>query len=41
MMNFSLTDIEFEALAEKYKTEAPENMFNYFNFCHTINSAFT
>jgi hypothetical protein len=28
-------------LSQKYKTEAPENMFNYFSFCNTINSAFT
>jgi hypothetical protein len=41
MMNFSLTEAEFDALAGKYKTEAPENLFNYFGFCHTINSAFT
>ena len=41
MLNFKLTDMEFDALAEKYKTDAPENMFNYFSFCHTINLAFT
>lgn len=41
MMNFSLTEGEFEALAEKYKTSSPENMFDYFSFCSTINSAFT
>ena len=41
MLNFQLTEGEFNALAEKYKTEAPELMFNYFNFCNTINLAFT
>jgi hypothetical protein len=35
-----LTEAEFDALAEKYRTEG-DNMFNYFNFCNTINSAFT
>ena len=38
MLNFSLTDAEFEALSEKYKADA---MFNYFDFCHSINAAFT
>ncbi len=41
MLNFQLTEAEFDALADKYKTDAPEKMFNYFSFCHTINSAFT
>lgn len=40
-MNFQLTESEFEALASKYRTESPESMFNYFNFCNTINQAFT
>jgi hypothetical protein len=41
MLNFQMTENEFDALAEKYKTEAPELMFNYFNFCNSINQAFT
>ena len=35
-----MTEGEFDALAEKYRTES-DNMFNYFNFCSTINAAFT
>jgi hypothetical protein len=41
MLNFQLTDAEFEALALKYKTNDPEGLFDYFGFCSTINSAFT
>ena len=41
MLNFSLTEVEFDALADKYRTNDPDNLFNYFAFCHTINSAFT
>lgn len=41
MMNFQLTDQEFDSLAQKYKTNDPDNLFNYFDFCHTINTAFT
>jgi hypothetical protein len=41
MMNFSLTEEEFNSLAAKYRTSDPEGTFNYFEFCHTINSAFT
>jgi len=40
-MNFSLTDDEFEALADKYRTNDPEVFFNYVDFCHSINKAFT
>lgn len=39
MMNYNLTEEEFDSLAEKYRT--PDNMFNYFDFCDTINNAFT
>lgn len=39
MLNFNLTDAEFDALVVKYQTA--DSMFNYFDFCHTINSAFT
>ena len=39
MLNFNLTDEEFNALAEKYKTS--DNFFNHFEFCDTINQAFT
>lgn len=41
MMNFNLTEAEFDSLSEKYKTNDPDNLFNYNQFCHTINSAFT
>ncbi len=41
MLNFQLTDLEFDSIAQKYKTNDPDNLFNYFDFCHTINSAFT
>jgi len=41
MLNFNLTDAEFNALALKYKTSDPDSQFNYFDFCHSINSAFT
>lgn len=41
MLNFQLTDLEFDSLAGKYKTNDPDNLFNYFDFCQTINSAFT
>jgi len=40
-MNFALTDDEFEALADKYKTNDPEVFFNYVDFVHSINKAFT
>jgi hypothetical protein len=40
-MNFSLTEEEFDSIAAKYRTSDPEGTFNYFDFCHTINSAFT
>jgi hypothetical protein len=41
MLNFQLTEAEFDALADKYRTADPDNLFNYFRFCDTINSAFT
>ena len=37
MLNFNLTDTEFDSLAFKYKTNDPDNLFNYFDFCHNIN----
>ena len=40
-MNFTLTDDEFESLADKYKTNDPEVFFNYVAFCNNINLAFT
>lgn len=39
MLNFALTDAEFESLAEKYRAEA--GTFNHAQFTHTINAAFT
>ena len=39
MLNFHLTEDEFEALAEKYKSS--DLMFTYTGFCSLINSAFT
>lgn len=41
MLNFSLTESEFDSLAYKYKTNDPDNLFNYFEFIANINSAFT
>ena len=41
MLNFNLTKEEFNSLAEKYKTNDPEYMFNYKAFCASINAAFT
>ena len=41
MMNFSLTELEFDTLAERYRTDDPDNKFNYFAFCDSINSIFT
>lgn len=41
MLNFSLTDVEFDSLSLKYKTNDPDNLFNYFEFIANINSAFT
>ena len=41
MLNFSLTDVEFDSLALRYKTNDPDNLFHYFDFCANINSAFT
>lgn len=39
MLNFYLTEDEFEALAGKYRSS--DNMFSYNDFCSTINLAFT
>ena len=39
MLNFNMSEEEFDSLEEKYKTE--DNMINYFAFCDTINQAFT
>lgn len=41
MLNFNLTEEEFESLAARYKTSDPEGTFNYFEFCNSINKAFT
>ena len=38
MLNFNLTEDEFESLAKKYNADG---MFNYYDFTHVINSAFT
>lgn len=39
MMNYYLTEEEFQALADKYKSS--DDMFLYSEFCKLINSAFT
>lgn len=41
MLNFNLTAEEFMTLACKYKTDDPEFMINYKDFCASINKAFT
>jgi hypothetical protein len=41
MLNFKLTQEEFDSLANKYKTDDPQFRFNYKDFCANINSAFT
>lgn len=41
MMKFNLTEEEFESLANRYRTDDPEGMFNYSAFCHNINLVFT
>ena len=42
MLNFNLTQEEFDFLAAKYKTEHDaEYMFDYYTFCANINKAFT
>lgn len=41
MMNFNLTEDEFEAISDKYKTHERYPMFNYADFCALINLAFT
>ncbi len=41
MMNFNLTEEEFNSLADRYRTQDPEGTFNYFAFCGSVNAAFT
>ena len=41
MLNFNLTEAEFTSLAKKYQTSDPDSQFNYFQFCASINAAFT
>lgn len=36
---FDLTEEEYQALIEKYRTD--DNMFHYADFCNNVNSAFT
>jgi Ca2+-binding EF-hand superfamily protein len=40
-LNFTLTEDEFEALANKYMTNDPERFFRYTDFVANINGAFT
>jgi hypothetical protein len=40
-LNLDLTDFEYDSLFLRYKTDDPEDMFNYAAFCANINSAFT
>lgn len=40
-LNFTLTNDEFEALADKYVTNDPERFFRYTDFVASINKAFT
>jgi Ca2+-binding EF-hand superfamily protein len=41
MLNFNLTEEEFNSLADRYRTQDPEGTFNYFAFCGSVNQAFT
>ena len=41
MLNFNLSREEFDALAERYKTNDPEQMFCYKDVVANIISAFT
>ena len=41
MLNFNLTQGEFDSLSLKYKTPDPEFMFDYVQFCANVNQAFT
>jgi Ca2+-binding EF-hand superfamily protein len=41
MLNFHLTFQELDSLAQRYKTNDPEYMLDYVQFCANINSAFT
>jgi len=40
-MGFTLTEDEFQAVADKYVTNDPERFFNYSAFVANINKAFT
>ena len=40
-MNFTLTNDEFQYLADKYATNDPERFFQYTRFTENINNAFT
>jgi hypothetical protein len=40
-LNFRLTQVELDALCEKYVTNDPEKFFNYVAFTAGINKAFT
>lgn len=41
VLNFKLTDEEFNSIAAKYQTDDPDGKFNYFAFCDSINKVFT
>jgi hypothetical protein len=41
MLNFSMTKEELNFLTDRYKCDGPEQLFNYKDFCASINSAFT
>jgi hypothetical protein len=40
-LGFNLTNEELSNLQERYRTNDPEQFFNYIAFCHSINKAFT
>jgi Ca2+-binding EF-hand superfamily protein len=40
-LNLDMTAVEYDSLFLKYKTNDPEDMFDYASFCANINSAFT
>jgi hypothetical protein len=41
MLNFNLTQPEYDSLSAKYRAPDQENMFDYVKFCANINGAFT
>jgi len=41
MLNFSLSKQEFDSLSAKYKSDDPEYLIRYKDFCLAINTAFT